>query len=596
MILQALAAYYDRLLERGADGLAPPGYSPVGISYEIVLNTNGQVVAVNDIRDTFGKKAQPRTLIVPQPPKRSVNIAPCFLWDKTSYLLGASSTSKRSEQEHAKFTAVHLKQLADTEDAGLSALKAFLQNWSPAQFAAAGFTGDMLDTNMVFRLDGEQRRLHERPAARAAWQQLANPVVAVAARPCLVSGEDKPPALLHPAIKGVRGAQSSGASIVSFNLDSFKSYGKEQGANAPVSQEAAFAYTTALNYLLRAGAHNRQRLQIGDTTVVFWAEADDAGQAEEAELTFGELLNGVAEDDANATQKIRTVLENVAKGRPLRDVDPKLEDGTRMYVLGLAPNASRLSIRFWEVGTLGTFAKRMAQHEQDFHIEPLPWKTAPSAWRVVLATVPNRAGAMPKMDDAAANLAGEFLRAVLTGRPYPRSLLAATLMRMRSDHTISGLRAAICKAILNREHRLGLHQGKEKPPVSLNKASKNPGYLLGRLFAVLESIQYAALGKVNATITDRYYGAASATPASIFPMLLRNAKNHLSKVRKENGGRAYNLEKDLAEIIDGLPEFFPRSLPMESQGQFAIGYYHQSQERFQKTTKDNGNQPEGALA
>lgn len=588
MILQALSRYYERLLEQGAEGIAPPDYSPVGISYEIVLRADGRVVAVNDIRDTSGKKPRPRMLIVPQPPKRSSNVAPCFLSDKTSYVLGVSATSKRSEQEHAAFKTLHLEQLQETDDPGLRALRLFLRSWTPDQFAAAGFNEDVLDANLVFRLDSDTQRLHERPAARAAWQQLNGISDEMNAQPCLVTGEDKPPALLHPAIKGVRGAQSSGASIVSFNLDSFTSYGKRQGANAPVSQEAAFAYTTALNYLLRAGTDNFQKLQIADTTVVFWAEADDAEQAEEAELTFGALLSGPSADDDSEAQKIRDVLQNVAKGRPLADVNPKLQDGTRMYVLGLAPNASRLSIRFWEVGTLRTFARRFAEHAQDFRIEPLPWRVAPSAWRVVLATVPNRAGARPKMDDATANLVGEFLRAVLTGGRYPRSLLAATLMRMRADHTISGLRAAICKAIPSRERRLGLHRSSEEPPVSLNKESTHPGYRLGRLFAVLEDAQRGALGgHVNATIRDRYYGAASATPASVFPILLRNAQNHLSKLRKEKPGFAVNLEKDITEIIGGLPEAFPRSLPMEAQGQFAIGYYHQSQARFQKSAKDH---------
>src|SRR5690625_2009901 len=598
MILQALTRYYERLLKQGAEGVAPPGYSPGKISYEIVLAADGRVAAVNDIRDTSGKKPRPDSLIVPQPPKRSSNIAPCFLSDKTSYVLGVSATSKRAEQEHTAFKNLHLQQVGKSDDPGLQALCRFLKSWSPDTFTAdSRFSEDMLDANLVFRLDGDRQRLHERAAARAIWEQLVSASEATRPQTCLITGDERPPALLHPAIKGVRGAQSSGASIVSFNLDSFKSYGKDQGANAPISEKATFAYTTALNYLLRAGSDNFQKLQIGDTTVVFWAEADDTGQAEEAELTFGALLNGVTADDDSEAQKIRDVLENVVKGRPLTSVDPKLQDGTRMFVLGLAPNASRLPIRFWEDGTLGVFARRFAEHAQDLRIEPLPWKSAPSARRVVLATAPNRAGIKPKMDGLAANLVGEFLRAVLTGRPYPRSLLAATLMRMRADHTISGLRAAICKAIPSREYRLGLRQREEEPPVSLNKESTHPGYRLGRLFAVLEDVQRGALGgRVNATIRDRYYGAASATPASVFPILLRNAQNHLAKLRKEKPGFAVNLEKEIIEIIGGLPEAFPRSLPIEAQGQFAIGYYHQSQARFKKSDKDNETKPEGAHA
>lgn len=586
MILQALTAYYQRLLVRGEEGLSPFGYSPEKISYEILLAPDGRVVDVNDIRDPSGKKPVPRVMNVPQPEKRTVGIKSNFLWDKTSYVLGASATSKRADQEHAKFKELHQENLAGTDDAGLKAFLAFLSTWNPERFTAAPFNEEMLDANVVFRLDGEKSYLHERPAAQVVRARLlaGGDGDAPALAECLVTGEHMPVARLHPAIKGVNGAQSSGASIVSFNLESFTSYGKSQGDNAPISEQAAFAYTTVLNYLLRRSEHNHQRIQVGDASVVFWAEADDTEAAQAAEWTFESLLN-TPPDDSQEAERVRDVLAQVAKGRPLSELDPKLHDGTRMFVLGLAPNASRISIRFWETGTLGVFAHRLAQHAQDFRLEPVPWKTAPAARRVVLATVPNREGAMPKMDDAFNNLVGEFMRSVLSGRPYPRSLLANTLMRIRSDGNLSGLRAAICKGILARERRLGInvHIHKEEVPVSLDKQSTHPGYRLGRLFAVLEAVQRSALGgQVNATIRDRYYGAASATPASVFPVLLRNTQNHLGKLRKEKPGLAVNLEKDIREIVDGLPEHFPRSLRIEDQGRFAIGYYHQSQTRFVK--------------
>lgn len=606
MILQALNTYYQRLLAQGEEGLSPFGYSPEKISYEILLAPDGRVVDVNDIRDTSGKKPLPRAMNVPQPEKRTVGIKSNFLWDKTSYVLGASATSKRADKEHEAFKVLHQQSLEGTDDAGLKALLAFLTGWNPERFTSAPFKEEMLDANVVFRLDGETTHLHERPAAQVVRARLlaGEDGIATVQADCLVTGERMPVARLHPAIKGVNGAQSSGASIVSFNLESFTSYGKSQGENAPVSEQAAFAYTTVLNHLLRRGEHNRQRIQIGDASVVFWAEADDAAQAQEAELTFESLLN-VPPDDSKEAARVRDVLEQVAKGRPLSELSPKLQDGTRMFVLGLAPNASRISIRFWETGTLGLFTQRLAQHERDFRIEPVPWKTAPAARRVVLATVPNREGVMPKMDDAFNNLVGEFMRSVLSGRPYPRSLLANTLMRIRSDGNLSGLRAAICKGILAREKRLGIniHIHKEEVPVSLDKQSENPGYRLGRLFAVLEAVQRSALGgQVNATIRDRYYGAASATPASVFPVLLRNTQNHLGKLRKDKPGLAVNLEKDIREIVDGLSEQFPRSLRIEDQGRFAIGYYHQSQSRFvkgeasieQDTTDSNPDTTEGA--
>ena len=590
MILQALNIYYQRLLARGEEGLAPFGYSPEKISYEILLAADGRVLDVGDIRDTSGKKTMPRMMNVPQPEKRTVGIKSNFLWDKTSYVLGVSSTSKRADKEHEAFKQLHESSLAGTDDAGLKALLAFLAMWMPERFEAAPFKPDMLDANVVFRLDGETIWLHEREAAQTARAQLlgGDGADAEAVAECLVTGNRLPVARLHPAIKGVYGAQSSGASIVSFNLESFGSYGKAQGDNAPVSEQAAFAYTTVLNHLLRRGEHNRQRIQIGDASVVFWAEAADPAQAQAAELTFESLINPPP-DDSQEAARVREKLEHVAKGRPLSELDPKLQDSTRMYVLGLAPNASRISIRFWEVGTLGLFARRLAQHAEDFRIEPVPWRTEPAVRRVILATVPHREGAMPKMDDAFNNLAGEFMRSVLEGRPYPYSLLANTLMRIRSDGNLSGMRAAICKGILARRRRLGIDVHNEEIPVGLDKESKNASYLLGRLFAVLEAAQRGALGgQVNATIRDRYYGAASATPASVFPVLLRNTQNHLGKLRKEKPGLAVVLEKDIREIVGGLSDSFPRSLGIEEQGRFAIGYYHQSQSRFNKTDdKDN---------
>lgn len=583
MILQALNRYYERLIEQQAEDVAPAGCSPEKISFEILLTPDGGVAQVNDIRDTSGKKPLPSMLNVPQAEKRTVGIKSNFLWDKTSYVLGVSNTSKRADKEHEAFVELHEAALAGEDDPGLKALLSFVRGWSPEQFEARGFPPDMVDANLVFRLDGEHSYLHDRPTARAVRARLLaggdGQAAAASGAACLVSGEVAPVARLHPAIKGVNGAQSSGASIVSFNLDAFTSYAKSQGDNAPVSEQAAFAYTTALNYLLRRSEHNRQRLQVGDTTLVFWAEAADARQAAAAEDTLFAMLSPPA-DDASEAARIRAVLERIANSRPMADLAPGLEPTTRMYVLGLAPNASRLSVRFWQVDTLGALAERIAQHAEDLRLEPLPWRTEPSVWRLVLATAPSRDG-RAKSEDVSPLLAGEFMRAILSGGPYPRSLLANTIMRFRADGDLSGLRVALCKGVLARERRRDIRTSEEEIPVSLDKQSTQPGYLLGRLFAVLENVQRAALGgQVNATIRDRFYGAASATPASIFPVLLRNTQNHLGKLRKERMGQAVNLEKDIREIVGGLPDQFPRSLKIEDQGRFAIGYYHQSQSYF----------------
>ncbi|WP_027996905.1 type I-C CRISPR-associated protein Cas8c/Csd1 [Simplicispira psychrophila] len=616
MILQALNSYYQRLLARGEEGLAPFGYSPEKISYEILLTPDGRVVDVNDVRDTSGKKPLPRMMNVPQPEKRTVGIKSNFLWDKTSYVLGVSASNTRSEKEHEAFKVLHQEHLAGTEDPGLKALIFFLAAWTPERFSSAPFKEEMLDANVVFRLDGENSYLHERPAAQTVRATLlAAQEEGALTGICLVTGEQSTLARLHASIKGVTGSQANGASIASFNDDAYLSYfgalrkassaKKENntGANAPVSIQATFAYTTVLNYLLRRSEHNRQRIQIGDTSVVFWADTANAAAAEQAEFTFSSLIN-TGPDDLQEAARVHVVLEKISKGRPLHEIDPRLHEDTRMYVLGLAPNASRISIRFWQEGTLGEFARRLAEHANDLHLEPVPWKTPPTARRLVLATVPHREGSMPKMDDAFNNLVGEFMRAILSGGLYPRSLLANTIMRIRTDGNLSGLRAALCKGILAREQRLGINNQNEEVPVSLNKQSTSPGYRLGRLFAVLEAVQRSALGgQVNATIRDRYYGAASATPASVFPVLLRNTQNHIAKLRKDKPGLAVNLEKDIREIVEGLTDSFPRSLRIEEQGRFAIGYYHQSQSRFVKsdaagaaeteTEIETDNNPEG---
>jgi CRISPR-associated protein Csd1 len=607
MILAALNGYYQRLLAQGAE-ISPFGYSQEKIGFVLVLSAQGELVDVQDIREQDGKKPQPKSLSVPQPEKRTSGVKSNFLWDKTSYVLGVAdakmskedkaagkSAIKLSPTVHLAFRELHQKALASADDVGLQALLQFLANWTPESFQPPLFREEMLDGNLVFRLDGQRQYLHESPAARDIWAGMQADGESREGI-CLVTGTQQPLARLHPAIKGVKDAQSSGASILSFNSDAYLSYHgtlqklrsakkeNDTGANAPVSEQAAFAYTTVLNHLLRRDEHNHQRLQIGDASVVFWAEADSAGEAAAAEDLLWSMFDPPADDDSEA-EKLRLVLNAVASGRPMRDLDPQLEEGTRMYVLGLAPNASRLSIRFWETGSLGAFARRLAEHFRDLAIEPLPWKTEPAIWRLLYATAPSRGG-KSKAEDVPPQLAGEMTRAILTGSRYPRSLLNNVIMRMRADGDISGVRVALCKAVLARDLRLGVKGINEELPMSLDKEACNPGYRLGRLFAVLEGAQRAALGgQVNATIRDRYYGAASATPATVFPMLLRNTQNHLAKLRKERPGLAVNLERDIGEIIDGLQSHFPRSLRLEDQGRFAIGYYHQSQARFSHADK-----------
>lgn len=604
MILAALSDYYDRLTAQGDTGIPPYGFSQEQISYALVINPSGELVDVINLMDTSAKKPRPSIRIVPKPPKRSANIAPCFLWDKSGYVLGLTASGKDKDQEraskaHEAFKAYQHEWIGGSEDEGLRAVLAFLDNWnSDDQPRNPLITDEMLDTNLVFRLDGKESLLHERPAAKSIRaKQLANAGGNV--QTCLVTGELASAVDLHPSIKGVNGAQSSGASLVSFNQDAFTSHGKKQGMNAPVSDKAAFAYGTALNYLLRRDPDNHQRVNIGDTAVVFWAEAETEQQAQTSEAIFASFFSSVPvideseqqqQEDQGEARKLESVLSQLAQGRPLQEVDAGLNPDTRIYILGLAPNVARLSVRFWEVDTLEHFAGRLQQHYQDLLMEPLPWKTEPSVWTLINQTVPHRKGSKPKQDDASPHLAGELVRAILTGQRYPQSLLANLIMRFRADGDITNLRVALCKAVLVRQTRLASHTSiphHKELFVSLDTDNQDPGYLLGRLFAILESAQRAALGKaVNSTIRDRFYGSASATPASVFPVLLRNAQNHLGKVRKIKPGLAVTLEKQLSEVIDKVESSFPKNLGLEAQGRFAIGYYHQRSELFKKHQKD----------
>lgn len=585
MILSALNDYYDRLSNNCDPDLPPIGYSVEKISYAIVLNHGGDVVAIEDIRDTSSKKPKPKNIIVPQSVVRASNINSNFLWDKSSYVLGVSKSSKRSEQEHDAFVDLHRKRIKNTSDEGLNALLNFVERWKSFQFNTnalfSKYAEDLLDTNIIFRIDMDNKYLHEREAAQCLHQKnIIDAMEELKIGNCLVTGQRAPLARLHHSIKGVRGAQSSGAAIVSFNLDAFTSYRKRQGENAPISEAATFKYVTALNYLLRESPHNRQKITIGDTTVVFWAKSEKADEARAAENIFAAFISPEIADQREA-ERIRNVLELVKQGKPFDDYKQHLNSMTRIYILGLAPNASRLSIRFWETNTLNEFAKRLAQHYDDLALSPSPWKIFPSIWRLLLATAPTHDG-KSKSDDIPPKLSGELTRSILTGSAYPQNLLGVLLMRLRSDKDISGIRVALIKGILNRNYRLkNLETKKGGLSMSLDTSNKDVGYLIGRLFASLENVQRSALGRdINSTIRDRYFGAASATPASIFPMLIRNAQNHLGKIRKEKPGLAVNLEKEIGEIINMLDPKFPKNLALEMQGHFAIGYYHQNSARY----------------
>ncbi|WP_339951093.1 type I-C CRISPR-associated protein Cas8c/Csd1 [uncultured Albimonas sp.] len=579
-VLAALARACARLPD------APPfGFSTEKIGFCIVLNSDGMVAEKPiDLRDT-DRKRSPRALMVPQAVKRTAGISPNFLWDKSAYVLGVTAgEGKRTAQEHAEFRRFHEERLAGTDDDGLLALLRFLSAWTPEAFAPPLWPEDLLDQNLVFALASERRErfLHDRPAARALWERL-KAEGAAEARICLVTGDPSPVARLHPSVKGVWGAQSSGASLVSFNLDAFASYGHEQGENAPVSEAAAFAYTTALNrFLERDSGH---RIQIGDASTVFWAEASEPAAEAEAETLFAAFLDPAAAsaaEDAAAARRIGVQLKRIREGRRLDEVAPHLP-GVRFHVIGFAPNAARLSIRFAWADDFGRLTANYQRFLADTHVSPPPRDGFPPLWRWLLELA-----AQGKRENVPPTLAGDWMRSILAGTPYPLTLLTLALVRIRADGRLDALRAGMMRAVLVRNFN-------REVPVALDPDCDDRGYLLGRLFAVYEEIQRAALGgQVNATIRDKFYGSASATPQKVFSLLDRGSANHLQKLRKLNPGRSVNLEKQLAAIMERMSPGatpYPVSLPMAEQALFGLGYYHQRSDFFRKRP-EAGAEPE----
>lgn len=592
MILQALNEYYERKFAHQAEAtdagasIAPRGFENKEIPFVIVLDRSGALVQIEDTRSGDGKKKQGRSFLLPQSAKKSVNVSSSLLWGNAEYVLGIPDKKKlednrlkgtearyrrRLVEMHDAFIHLIRARLASVvDDAGVAAVLTFLDEIDFERLAQEPVWPDVegKNPNLTFRLAGDSSDMSvcARPAVVAALKnaQAAQKAEASESGFCLVTGEPDRIERLHPAIKGVWDTQTSGANIVSFNLDAFNSYGKAQGDNAPVGEHAAFTYTTALNHLLRRGSS--QRLQVGDTSAVFWA-AGPSG----FENDFSALFSGGGKNDPDrGIQAVRDLLEATKSG-----VYNKEDRNARFCVLGLAPNAARIAIRFWQVGPVKEFALHIAQHFADIEIEKPAYESGYlPLWRLLGSTA-----LQGKSENVPPDLAGDTMRAILTGLPYPAMLLQAAVRRCRAEQEITYPRAAVIKASLNRLFR----QRKAKElTMSLDKSNSDPGYRLGRLFAALERIQADAQPGIKATIRDRYYGAASSSPGSVFPVLLRLKNHHLAKLDKP--GYIVRYEKLLGEIVDGISDF-PAQLNLREQGLFAIGYYQQQQDFFSGKSK-----------
>ena len=559
MILQALCDYYERKPD-----LPRQGFETKAIPFVIDINSAGQLVQIEDTRTIEGKKKIARNFLVPQGVKKTSGIAANLLWDNAEYVLGITSTGKpeRVQEQHAAFKAKLDALAGKNDDAGLCAVLTFLQAQDKARLEADPLWPEILKTNpvMTFRLNGDLELVCQRPTIRAALENTDTDAKEIT---CLISGEQDGFERLHTAIKGVWGAQTSGANIVSFNKDAFNSFGKEQGANAPVGKRAAFAYITALNYLL--SKESTQRIQVGDASTVFWSEKHTG-----LENTFADLFDESPKDDpAKQTRAIEAIFKAPQAGA-LGDEGGK----TRFYVLGLAPNAARISVRFWQVGTVAEMSARIRQYFEDIEMIHASFeKPYLSLFRLLVTTA-----TQGKSENIPPNLAGEFMRAILSGLPYPKTLLQAAVRRIRAEREVTYPRTALIKASLNRQARYSPSKEKEIA-VSLDDSNTNPGYRIGRLFAALEKIQEEASPGLNATIRDRFYGAASSTPVTVFANLMKLKNHHLAKLEE---GRKRYFEKLIGQIMSDINDF-PTHLSLADQGRFAIGYYHQRQAFFTKS-------------
>jgi len=575
MILQALNRYYER-----SEDMPREGWVRRGVDYILVLDEEGECINIEFAGEQKKGKNVPREMLVTAIGKQAMKHTNSgkdanLLWDNASFVFG---TGNKGDIKLGSFIEALREWFGNLDDKGVKAVSRFCSSVQANPDSAATLIArfqlkedfEKRDPVLIFRLVSDPEGVHLRPAVAKTYE--ASLVSAHSSSDlcgnCLVTGEvNVPLAPNESVIKGVWGGQPAGCNIVAFNARAFESYGKRDrnGENAPVSLRASFAYTTALNHLLTSS----QRMQVGDTSTVFWAE-----EKHELEMLFGEVMR---DDPGQGTGALQALYSAVQSGKfAVGDAS------TRFHVLGLAPNAARIAIRFWETTTAMELATRIQRHFDDIRMAHADYEPEHLSLFRLLTGV----ALLNKVDNIPPNLGGEVLRAILEDLPYPAPLLNLAVQRCRAEQKPTYARAAVIKASLNRLIRQR-HTTEREYEAMLDPSNQNPAYRLGRLFAVLEKIQEEASPGLNATIRDRYYGAASSTPVSVFTTLLRLKNHHLGKL---SPGRGVQMEKLIGEIMQGLADF-PRQLALPDQGRFALGYYHQRHTFFIKS--DTTKTPEG---
>jgi len=618
MIIEALYRYYEILIKDPNVEIALPGYTAASINFALNLSQQGDLLDVFPFSTQVpqGKNIREipsRAMVVPEQVKRTVGVAANFLWDNTAYVLGLSEkdleSPEYSSQRFEAFRKHNLALLANANCPAARAVEAFLQNYDPSTARTHPVLARHLDDllkggNLIFQVEGQYAL--DDPEIRRVWEEYQAGGQADVMQ-CLVSGLEEPIARLHPSIKGVRDAQATGASLVGFNERAYESYNraKGQGLNSPVSQRVASGYGVALNYLLSPQNPNR-KIYIGDATVVYWAESPDRRYGN----VFAALLNPdyyeEQPDDSHAARReaeetLGQVAQKVQRGQALdvARLREGLDPNTRFYVLGLAPNAARLSVRFFLKDAFEAFVQRVLDHYEDLKIvkEHPNQPDHISIFKILNECVsPKITRREEEIKSTTSLMSGALMRSILTGAPYPESLYTTILTRIRIDgddedkHTrkINYVRAAVIKACLLRKYRRQSHNPfQEVLQMSLNDEFTHPAYVLGRLFAVLEKAQEEAIGKANASIKDRYFAAACTTPASVFPVLIRLSQYYVAKA--EFGYSIDNRIQKLLNLLDVGPKAFPSRLSLDEQGIFILGYYHQRAAIYTKTGEESAS-------
>lgn len=587
-MLEELAELYEELCKQGK--VLPEGWGMAKVSHKIELDKEGHckkiISAKEKVKVKNGKKEVEiaPTRKVPLPVIRTISVKANFLCDTPTYLLGVAKDGNK-ERANECFQAarkLHHKILDHCPAEEAKAILAFFDTWDYEHAEADPMIQERIEelasaNNLTFTVDGKDTTTN--PDIEEAWDNYLTTSKETAKDAvkgqCLITGKrNQPIAILHPKIKGVAGAKTTGANLVSFNEPAFCSYGKDkkQGENSPISEHAAFAYGTALNQLL---ADRRHTQVIGDTTVVYWSKHAITA----AQDVIAARLGNVGKSENHSWDEIA---EQIKKGLTVNIDEETLNQNEPLYILGLAPNASRIAIRFFEENRFGEVLQNLEAHQKRMELQGPDWEKGEiPLWKILKETTnPNT-----KESCASPLMAGSLLRAILENTKYPESVYHQVLMRVFKDQEISHTKAAFIKAYLLKN---ATKHWEEKLQMAVNKETKEISYVLGRLFSVLEDIQQNAIPEINATIKKRYFNSACTTPAAVFPILLKLTNSHIGKFEKP---KAIYFKKKLSALMDqiempntGMP--FPKRLNLEEQGAFVLGYYQETQAKYVKKQEE----------